>query len=99
MKSATVVLLVVLSVCLMTSTDAGRCCDWFSICWCGKKRSSDGRPVDSVRKALKEVCPKGMKPEMDVTNLMQDAFNQADENKDGLLNANEVEEFAGLIGE
>ncbi|KAK7473537.1 hypothetical protein BaRGS_00035198, partial [Batillaria attramentaria] len=96
MKSATVVLLVVLSVCLMTSAEGG-CCSWFSICWCGKKRSSDGRPVDSVTKALKEVCPKGMKPEMDVTNLMQDAFNEADENKDGLLNANEVEEFAGLI--
>ncbi|KAK7477298.1 hypothetical protein BaRGS_00031486, partial [Batillaria attramentaria] len=67
-------------------------------CICnGKKRSSGGRPVDSVTKALKEVCPKGMKPEMDVTNLMQDAFNQADENKDNALNVGEVAEFAELI--
>ncbi|KAK7473554.1 hypothetical protein BaRGS_00035215 [Batillaria attramentaria] len=34
--------------------------------------------VDSVAKALKEVCPKGLTPDMDVSNLVQDAFNQAD---------------------
>nr|KAG5692388.1 hypothetical protein BaRGS_000672 [Batillaria attramentaria] len=53
--------------------------------------------VDSVAKQLKEVCPKGLTPDMDVSNLVQDAFNQADENQDGALNVDEVGEFAGLI--
>nr|KAG5692393.1 hypothetical protein BaRGS_000677 [Batillaria attramentaria] len=67
-----------------------------SWCSCRKKRES-GVQVDSVAKALKEVCPKGLTPDMDVSNLVQDAFNQADENQDGALNVDEVGEFAGLI--
>ncbi|KAK7477291.1 hypothetical protein BaRGS_00031479 [Batillaria attramentaria] len=127
MHPATVVLVLVLSVCLMTGAEGG-CCSWsieqslrrdwrsrvfkpwskgqlthflsdFTALGRGSyEKREEGMQVDSVAKALAEVCPKGMTPDMDVSNLVQDAFNQADENEDGVLNAAEVGEFAGLIG-
>ncbi|KAK7477297.1 hypothetical protein BaRGS_00031485, partial [Batillaria attramentaria] len=64
----------------------------------------DGKP-DSAKPdgdvligALSQACPDlDFAPDTQVSQLVQDAFQDVDANKDGQLNANEVAEFATMI--
>ncbi|KAK7473539.1 hypothetical protein BaRGS_00035200 [Batillaria attramentaria] len=86
----------VTSSCHLASCNYGR----FKV----SKRKRDGKP-DSAKPdndvligALSQACPDiDLAPDAQVSQLVEDAFQNVNANKDGELNANEVAEFATMI--
>ncbi|KAK7473538.1 hypothetical protein BaRGS_00035199, partial [Batillaria attramentaria] len=101
MRPATIALLLLVSSVLLTSTEGA---DWwkkFKSWWrkTFRKRGVNGRQADGVlQAALQQACPDvEFGPDVKLSDVVKNAFSEADENKNGQLDPEEYEEFIRIV--